>query len=172
MRRRISYGLGNRQKQCLGIHKKVPLCTVGAAGGNLPNGAAKSEEPEVQSQPAETQPPPELQDSLADILSRIAGAGKVEVLLTEAAGEQICYQTDEDISTGENASDMRRETVLVTNADREETGLVKQVNPPTYLGAIVLCQGADNATIRLSIVEAVMSVTGLSSDRITVLKMQ
>lgn len=132
----------------------------------------KSEEPEVQSQPTETQPQPELQDSLADILSRIAGAGKVEVLLTEAAGEQICYQTDEDISTGENASDIRRETVLVTNADREETGLVKQVNPPTYLGAIVLCQGADNATIRLSIVEAVMSVTGLSSDRITVLKMK
>ena len=130
----------------------------------------EQEENAVQPIPAETQPT--LQDSLASILSQISGAGKVEVLLTQAVGETTIYQTDEDIATGENTSDIRRETVLVTNADREEMGLVKQINPPTYQGAIVLCQGADNAAIRLSIVEAVMSVTGLTSDRITVLKMK
>lgn len=111
---------------------------------------------------------PELQDHLAAILSKIAGAGKVEVLLTQSAGEQTLYQMNEDIS----ASDARRETVLITNSQREETGLIRQVNPPVYQGAIILCQGADSANIRLSIVEAVMSVTGLSSDRITVLKMK
>lgn len=123
-------------------------------------------EPRVQQDIAETKP--DLQESLAAILSQIAGAGKVEVLLTQAAGEQTLYQTDEDLSP----DDIRRETVLITNSDREETGLIKQINPPVYQGAIVLCQGADNANIRLSIVEAVMSVTGLTSDCITVLKMK
>lgn len=130
------------------------------------------EEKEVVPVTTQPQAEPDLQDSLAAILSQIAGAGKVQVLLTQAAGEQTIYQTDEDIDTGENTSDIRRETVLVTNSNREETGLVRQVNPPVYQGAIVLCQGADNASIKLSIVEAVMSVTGLTSDRITVLKMK
>ncbi len=128
------------------------------------------EEPAVQPTAEETRP--QLQDSLEDILCQISGAGKVKVLLAQAAGESTIYQTDEDISTGENSSDIRRETVLVTSSDRKEVGLVKQVNPPIYQGAIVLCQGADNAAIRLSVVEAVMSVTGLTSDRITVLKMK
>ena len=115
---------------------------------------------------------PDLQDSLADILSQLSGAGKVRVLLTQAAGEQTLYQTDENLSSGDSGQDIRRETVLVSNSNREETGLVKQVNPPVYQGAIVLCQGADNASVRLSIVEAVMSVTGLTSDCIPVLKMK
>lgn len=132
----------------------------------------KEETPAAQPQTVIAQDQPELQEALANILSQIAGAGRVEVLLTQAAGEQIIYQTDEDRSTGDGTSDIRRETVLITGANREETGLIKQVNPPAYQGAIVLCQGADSANIRLSIVEAVMSVTGLSSDRITVLKMK
>jgi len=36
----------------------------------------------------------------------------------------------------------------------------------------VVCQGADRAGVRLAVVDAVKSVTGLSSDRITVLKMK
>lgn len=111
---------------------------------------------------------PSLQDSLGEILSKISGAGKCDVLLTQAAGEEVVYQMDESISE----TDKRFETIIISNTNREETGLVRQVNPPVYQGAIILCQGADNATVRLSIVEAVMSVTGLTSDRITVLKMK
>ena len=127
-----------------------------------------AEEPEAQPQPSASEAAPSLQDSLAETLSKVSGAGKVEVLLTQAAGEQTLYQTDEDLSS----DDVRRDTVLITNSDREEVGLIKQVNPPVYRGAVVLCQGADSAAVRLSIVEAVMSVTGLTSDCITVLKMK
>lgn len=115
---------------------------------------------------------PELQDSLAQILSQLEGAGKVEVLLTQAEGEKIHYQTDENISTGEHTSDVRRDTVLISGADRQETGLIRQIDPPVYQGAVILCQGAEKAGIRLAIVEAVMAVTGLTSDKITVLKMK
>lgn len=114
----------------------------------------------------------DLEESLSEILSKISGAGKVEVLLSEEIGEQTVFQQNENRSTSNNTSDIRTDTVLVTDAQRNETGLVKQVNPPIYLGAIVLCQGAENASVRLSIVEAVKSITGLSSDRITVLKMK
>ncbi len=133
--------------------------------------------PEQESPPEQTTPiieqiEPQLQDTLAQLLSHLEGAGKVEVMLTQSKGQQTLYQTDEDTSVSDGNTDTHRQTVLVSGNDRGETGLIRQINPPTYQGAIVLCQGADNANIRLSIVEAVMSVTGLRSDCITVLKMK
>ena len=110
----------------------------------------------------------DLQTELEDILSHISGAGSVKVLLTQASGEEIIYQTDEDISS----DDIQRDTVLITNSNREDLGLIKQTNPPRYQGAVILCQGADRPEVRLRIVEAVMSATGLTSDKITVLKMK
>ena len=113
-----------------------------------------------------------LQESLESILEKISGAGQVSVLLTQAAGEETVYQTDENSSVQESGSNTHRQTVLVSGTGREEMGLVKKVKAPTYLGAVVVCQGADNASVRLAVVEAVRSATGLSSDRISVLKMK
>lgn len=113
-----------------------------------------------------------LEAALSRILSRVAGAGNVEVLLAEKSGEQILYQTDEDQSQTDTARDLRRQTVLVEDSSRQKTGLVRQINPPVYQGAVVLAQGADNAVVRLSLVEAVMGATGLPSHCITVLKMK
>ena len=131
--------------------------------------------PEKQTQPSLPEESPRnvsLEESLAAMLCRLEGAGKVQVLLTESAGAETLYQTDADISLTDSGRDSRETTVRITGADRADTGLVRQVNPPEYQGALVLCQGADQAQVRLAIVEAVMSVTGLRSDRITVLKMK
>lgn len=109
-----------------------------------------------------------LEEQLEEILSRVKGAGKVEVLLTLRSGEEILYQTDSD----SNDSDNREDTVILTGSDREEAGLVRQVLPPVYLGAVIVAQGGDSPAVKLAIVEAVMDVTGLKSHQITVLKMK
>lgn len=114
----------------------------------------------------------DLQDALEDILCLIQGAGKVRVLLTEAAGERTLYQTDEDMQTNGESESIRQDTVLLTDSAREEAGLIRQVIPPVYQGAVILCQGADSAAVRLAIIQAVASATGLTSDKITVLKMK
>lgn len=131
----------------------------------------QKQEPQDITPPTED-PQPQLQQSLTEILSRVEGAGKVQVLLTEAAGARTVYQMDENSSSSEHGEERRLDTVLVTTASREETGLIRQTIPPTYRGAIVLCQGADKAQVRLDMVEAVMSVTGLGADKISVLKMK
>lgn len=113
-----------------------------------------------------------LQETLEEILGKISGAGRVSVLLTQAAGEETIYQLDESISAEGSGNSTRRDTVLVSGTGREEAGLIRQVKAPTYQGAVVVCQGADNAVVRLAVVEAVRSATGLTSDRISVLKMK
>lgn len=136
----------------------------------LPTGKSPKESSPVLSDQEQTAIP--LEQSLSELLCMIKGAGNVKVLLTEAQGERILYQTDENRSSGEHTNDIRSNTVLITQDDRSETGLVKQRIPPVYQGAVILCQGADSAGVRLSIVEAVTCVTGLTSDKITVLRMK
>jgi stage III sporulation protein AG len=126
----------------------------------LPGGSTPKQEKPQQIQETEA----DFATELAEILSKIKGAGKVEVMLTTAQGQETCYQTD---SRGEDQS-----TVTITDSARNETGLIRQVNPPTYLGAIIVCQGGDDPGVRLAIVESVAKVTGLGADRISVMKMR
>lgn len=130
----------------------------------------QTSEESTQPQPQETIKETEesLEISLEKILSHLSGAGNVEVLLTEDRSEERVYQIDED-GTIEN---IHRKTVLVTTAAKEDTGLLRQVLYPKYRGAVVICEGAEDPKVRLAIVEAVKSATGLTADHITVLKMK
>ncbi len=147
----------------------LPVLLVGVILMLLPEGKVEEMPPATPIVESKTM---DLQTALENILRNVEGAGKVQVLLTPAAGERVVYQTDENINTGESTKDIRRETVIITDSGRSESGLVQQVLPPVYQGAIVLCQGADSPTVRLFIVEAVAKATGLSTNHITVLKMK
>ena len=127
---------------------------------------------EAQPQPTEIPSTEEISwditEALTQILKQVKGAGEVKVLLTVASGQTTVYQYDEEISDGS----ARHETVIVTDSNRNQSGLIQQINPPVYQGAIIVCQGADNDVVRLHIVEAVARVTGRGTDKISVLKMK
>ena len=147
----------------------VLILLIGMVLMLLPEGNKEEAQlPDQVTAPAESS----TEERLSQILRRVEGAGNVEVLLTIASGEKILYECDEDLSTGENGGTERREVVVVTDEGRNEHGLVQQVNPPTYQGAVIVCQGADSPAVRLAIVEAVCDATGLTADKITVLKMK
>lgn len=121
--------------------------------------------------PEPTVPVTDLQEELQNILAQVQGAGKVRVLLSVSKGETTVYQTDSDVSGGENGV-CRVDTVIITGTDRGQSGLIQHIDPPLYLGALVVCQGADSPSVRLAITNAVSSITGLGADKITVLKMK
>ena len=114
----------------------------------------------------------DITQQLTAILSKIDGVGKVEVMLTIQTGETTYYQRDEDINGGNETSSVRQETVILTDSQRNQYPLVTQVLPPKYQGAIIVCQGADQPTVKWAIVEAVSKATGLGADQISILKMK
>lgn len=113
-----------------------------------------------------------IEKRLSELLSKVEGAGDVEVMLTVAAGEEIIYQTNEDHSESDTTTDFNIDTVMITDSNRNQTGLVKQVKPEVYQGAVIVCNGADDPSVRLAIVDAVSRVTGLGANCISVLKMK
>lgn len=114
---------------------------------------------------------PDLETRLSELLSHMEGAGTVKVLLTEAEGEELCYQTNDQIGSSGGTVSERRDTVILTDASRAQNALVRQISPPKYLGAVVLCSGADSAAVRLAIIDAVSNAAGLNRSKITVLKL-
>lgn len=136
----------------------------------LPTGKTETQQP--QQEATVSQPRESLETRLEQILSQVSGAGNVRVLLTQERGETSVYQLDLQEVTDGDRREIRQDTVTVTGSDRQQEGLLTQVEAPRYRGAVIVCQGGDNPTVRLSVVEAVSGATGLPSNRITVLKMK
>ena len=135
-------------------------------------GKSKSSEAAAPVTPEKVIQSGNINQELEAILCKIEGAGKVQVMLTVSKGEETVFQANKDQSQTENSANSNVETVIITDSGRNEYGLVMRVDPAQYLGAVVLCQGADSPSVKLSIIEAVSKITGLGSDRICVLKMK
>ena len=147
------------------------ILLIGLLFMTLPNSTVSKSDSITVTEP-EMQTEEMINEKLSSILSKLDGAGKVEVMITVARGEETIFQTDNKLSVTEQSDTTQQDTVTVTDSERNQTGLIRQVNPPVYLGAVILCQGADSASVRLSIVDAVSKATGLGADQISVLKMK
>lgn len=126
------------------------------------------ESPSVAVSPQQADPAQELES----ILGKIQGVGKVQVLLTVKVGASTVYQTDEDSTASEVTSTVRKETVIITDAQKNQQPLIVKILSPEYMGAVIVCQGAENASVRLAVVDAVCKATGLGADKVSVLKMK
>lgn len=113
---------------------------------------------------------------LAEALSQISGAGEVTVVLSlDNSGEKTVAQ---DIKDSEDNSDTRHSrdstvsTVIITPESGQKTPYVLSERYPQYRGALIIAEGAEVAAVQLAITKAVASLTGLGTDRITVVKMK
>ena len=112
-----------------------------------------------------------LETRMEQILQHVEGAGLVKVLLSEKTGSVCTYQENVSVFSREEESERKTETVLLSTSDGE-TAIPLQTIYPTYKGAVVLAEGADRPSVKLNLVRAVASLTGLGSDQITVIKMK
>ena len=117
-----------------------------------------------------------LQREMEEILSNIQGVGQVKVLLTmDSDGERQLAQDTEVAYSGtvEAPEDYSRtsSTVLLDGEAGDESLVVRTVYP-TYRGALVVCSGGGEPSVKLTVTEAVAALTGLKSDCITVAKWQ
>lgn len=159
-------------------YKYVGLVTlIGAALLLWPSGNGSTASPSKNSGSTESAgEAQELAQELEEILGRMEGVGQVQVLLTVQDDGQRQLAADGELSysgSPQAPEDYRRtsETVLVDGAQGDEP-VVTQRTSPTYRGALVVCQGGGQASVRLAVTEAVTVLTGLPADRVTVAKCQ
>ena len=104
-------------------------------------------------------------------MGTIDGVGRVRIMLTLRSGSTLRLAEDSAISDSTGGQTKQEKQVLTVNrgSGRQEVVVTQQLYP-TYQGAVVVCEGAGSSTVRLAVVNAVSVLTGLSSDKISVVK--
>ena len=71
-----------------------------------------------------------------------------------------------------SGGDVRQDSQVLTvnRGSGKQEVVVTQRLYPTYQGAVVVCQGAGDSRVRLRVMETVAVLTGLSSDKISVVQ--
>lgn len=108
-----------------------------------------------------------LEERLTSIVSSINGAGRTEVMVTLASGDENVYAVKEKSSDGS-----REREYVVIDSDSNESGLLLKVIEPEIRGVAVVCEGADSANVRQEIVSTVSAVLGISTNRISIAKIK
>lgn len=124
----------------------------------LPNGSGgdkKSEETEI-SAPSFSLQQEELR--LQKQLCKIKGAGRVSVLLSVEG------------SASRQLAENGEEALVISGSGGEKVVDLYYVNPK-YIGAVIVCDGAASAQVRLSVTRAACAFTGLSTERVMVIQM-
>lgn len=113
----------------------------------------------------------EFEERLEDKLAQIAGIGRVELMLSlEESGELVYASNIRDNGAQNGAYESTLSTVSDGNYGEQPVRIKETC--PTFRGAVVLCDGAQNSKVRLAVTQAVHAVCGLGTDRISVIQME
>lgn len=113
-----------------------------------------------------------LEAKLSETLSKIHGAGDVSVMLTVQGGSRrVLAQDSKESREADGAYERQNETVVVSGGTGNGEGpvLLQQLYP-RFQGAVVVCEGGGDASVRLKLMEAVSALTGLGTDKIAICK--
>lgn len=122
----------------------------------------------------------ELEKKLEGILSKMEGVGKVNVMITYSKGSEIVpmqneiskvstiHEEDSDGGTRVTENSDTTKEIIYSSGNQIET---QTVMTPVVKGAIVIAEGASNATVKSNIVSAVEAITGLATYKVQVFEM-
>ena len=108
----------------------------------------------------------ETERRMETLLGKISGTGQLSLMLTVQSGAEL--ELAEDTDADERGQ--RRETVTLGRGSGTQDVVVTRERYPSYQGAVVVCEGAGDAAVRLALTEAVSALTGLSADRISIVQ--
>ncbi|TCK98362.1 stage III sporulation protein AG [Natranaerovirga hydrolytica] len=126
----------------------------------------------------------EMEEKLKEVLGKVNGVGKVEVMLTISASRELVVNKDspsslsqveeKDAQGGERSSIETREeetTVLNNNRDGTYTPFVIKELEPVVNGVVIVAQGGDIPQVKSDLINATEVLFNIPSHKIKVMKM-
>ena len=122
-----------------------------------------------------------LEKQLQAILQKIAGVGKVEVLITyedkgrvivekdESVSEELVQEADSGGGTRTTTTSKNEEKAVYGNS---ENPYVVQELSPKVKGVLVVAEGGGNLSVKKQIQETIEALFGLDTHKISIMKME
>lgn len=125
-----------------------------------------------------------LEEKLEKILSKITGVGEVKVLITYSESSTLIPIYDENKKTSNTTenddsggtrtieeTDNQKQVIYKENTDGSKEPVTQSIIQPKIEGAIVVAKGADDATVKAKIIQAIEAATGIATHKIQVFEM-
>ena len=112
----------------------------------------------------------ETEARLSQILSRVKGVGKAEVMITFADSGQTFFAEDTEEQRKGEQTDFSAFPVLKNDGSGTESPLVTKKVTPEISGVLVVAQGAGQPQVKTEIIHAVRALLGVKAHRIEVLE--
>ena len=114
-----------------------------------------------------------LEKRIEEIVSDIYGAGECNVMINIASGSESVYVKENkksyDTSDQNNKSESEDSVITVKDRDGSEYALVTKELMPEICGVVVACKGADEVSVKNSVIQAVSTVLGVGTNKVCVI---
>lgn len=120
----------------------------------------------------------QLENKLNNIISKIKGVGKSQVLITMENGIENIYANSEKKATNSNENfsgkmskrdDVQKDVVIIDDHSGKKALMVTQKEPKVK-GVLIVCEGADDISVVEQVIDAVSKALNITSNRISVVK--
>ncbi len=120
----------------------------------------------------------QLQADLTRLVCEIDGVGEAEVLVTLESGVQYVYATenkssgDRSVSGDESISEKASSetSIVIVDGENGKAPVLLQRIEPVVMGVLVVCDGGGDIRVQQAVTDAVTTVCGIGSNRVTVTK--
>lgn len=113
----------------------------------------------------------EMEEKLADIISKVDGAGKTKVFLTIEESEEYVYAQDISSDRKDNTQENENKEYVIVDSDKGKGGLLIKTVNPKIRGVAIVCEGGDDPVVQQRIYSCVSASLGISTARISISKM-
>lgn len=109
-----------------------------------------------------------MENRVKELLRRVEGVGKVEVMITLSASKEKVALKDNE--TGSNKT--QEESVIVEDSDRNSSPYIIQEKEPVPEGILVVCEGGGDVQLAREIIGAIQVLFDVDVHKIKVMKME
>ena len=107
-----------------------------------------------------------LEQELSELLQKVEGVGKAQVMLTlKASNEKVTLKDNSS-----KGADSEEETVLIEDSERNSSPYVIQEKEPEIEGVVIVCEGGKDAVTKREITGAVSELFQIESHKIKIMK--
>jgi len=109
-----------------------------------------------------------LENKLESVITRVKGVGETDVVITLEKGFEYIYATEEETKTTSNGTSITSSSIVMVDGQP----VIKEEIYPIVKGIVVVAYGAEDISVKMSIISIIQTVIEIDNTKINIISGQ